>query len=468
MPGDNVQGTGAALSRRQWKSADSASGCRVCGKEFKMFNKKHHCRHCGEVVCGDCSKLKVRLETFNKAKKALRVCDSCGEKFTSDKAHPLFALLGDKLGALYFYEFTKNGDDNIDQLCELSKDQAQFDVLLERNRVHKDHRKSILERIRAAYSDDSDDAAEDDEDTSDLANSNSPKNIGPPPPGVPTHTPRSVHGNQVVSQRGSLGPGGAGAGSQQLPMWKKLSMNKAVHVIKNKATVAQLSEEKDELRRQLAQQKSEVARLKLVEARLEAMEEERLLAQHEERLQKHKLECAKIEVVKKVKRRRRAFENNMHHKDVCELCQRAYTGGRWGGEHHCRMCFRSCCHTCSTGRVGELRSCDWCFAETVLASKDLMSSITGSRRQQDYWTHITGTLASSLQSLSTSEAMLALPSPQTTVAPTPRTFMSPRSDSFIASPRASEVNGYAVPSPAASGEGPTGPAYTSHLSSACE
>jgi len=38
-----------------WKPDASASLCRVCLSQFNLFNRRHHCRICGAVVCDECS-----------------------------------------------------------------------------------------------------------------------------------------------------------------------------------------------------------------------------------------------------------------------------------------------------------------------------------------------------------------------------------------------------------------------------
>lgn len=66
------------------------TGCMVCKSHFGIFNGKHHCRSCGDAVCGECSKnkMKVQVSMFGSEKgmltpsKKKRVCDLCfrGEK----------------------------------------------------------------------------------------------------------------------------------------------------------------------------------------------------------------------------------------------------------------------------------------------------------------------------------------------------------------------------------------------------
>eukprot|EP01006_Ploeotia_vitrea_P061024 TRINITY_DN77079_c0_g1_i1.p1 TRINITY_DN77079_c0_g1~~TRINITY_DN77079_c0_g1_i1.p1 ORF type:complete len:316 (-),score=111.87 TRINITY_DN77079_c0_g1_i1:438-1319(-) len=38
-----------------WKADDSADRCNLCIQPFGVFNRRHHCRRCGELVCNSCS-----------------------------------------------------------------------------------------------------------------------------------------------------------------------------------------------------------------------------------------------------------------------------------------------------------------------------------------------------------------------------------------------------------------------------
>lgn len=68
-----VAGDDASESKRGWAEA---SECSVCGAEVskRKFNPRHHCRICGNTVCGACSPSTVKLE----GEKALqRACTPC-------------------------------------------------------------------------------------------------------------------------------------------------------------------------------------------------------------------------------------------------------------------------------------------------------------------------------------------------------------------------------------------------------
>lgn len=62
-----------------WKPDDSNTGCVVCGTSFGWVTRKHHCRNCGSLVCGEHSRNKLVLQHIDKTQ-SLRVCDTCFTK----------------------------------------------------------------------------------------------------------------------------------------------------------------------------------------------------------------------------------------------------------------------------------------------------------------------------------------------------------------------------------------------------
>ncbi|KAL7675836.1 hypothetical protein ACOME3_002100 [Neoechinorhynchus agilis] len=71
-----------------WISDSNATGCMVCSKKFTIVNRRHHCRNCGSVVCGDCSKNKYILPNIS-AKELQRVCEGCfGKLLINDRKLP--------------------------------------------------------------------------------------------------------------------------------------------------------------------------------------------------------------------------------------------------------------------------------------------------------------------------------------------------------------------------------------------
>lgn len=57
-----------------WAQDRSATCCALCQTGFTAIKRRHHCRACGVLVCGQCSKARLLLPVD---KKAVRVCDSC-------------------------------------------------------------------------------------------------------------------------------------------------------------------------------------------------------------------------------------------------------------------------------------------------------------------------------------------------------------------------------------------------------
>ncbi|XP_033706910.1 zinc finger FYVE domain-containing protein 26 isoform X4 [Tursiops truncatus] len=70
-------------ARHQWVPDESESTCMVCCRErFTMFNRRHHCRRCGRLVCSSCSTKKTVVEGCRE--NPTRVCDQCYSYFNKD------------------------------------------------------------------------------------------------------------------------------------------------------------------------------------------------------------------------------------------------------------------------------------------------------------------------------------------------------------------------------------------------
>jgi hypothetical protein len=46
----------APVTKRSWQKDHLHTGCQECGKFFDVFNRRHHCRFCGRILCNSCSK----------------------------------------------------------------------------------------------------------------------------------------------------------------------------------------------------------------------------------------------------------------------------------------------------------------------------------------------------------------------------------------------------------------------------
>ncbi|XP_033125838.1 zinc finger FYVE domain-containing protein 26-like isoform X2 [Anneissia japonica] len=66
--------------KEDWVKDSAVTVCMVCKTEtFSMFNRRHHCRRCGRVVCWRCSQLQAVVKGYGEV--PVRVCDDCYRHF---------------------------------------------------------------------------------------------------------------------------------------------------------------------------------------------------------------------------------------------------------------------------------------------------------------------------------------------------------------------------------------------------
>ncbi|EGZ25075.1 hypothetical protein PHYSODRAFT_483477 [Phytophthora sojae] len=64
------------MPRADWVADDARKACAVCVKPFALRRRKHHCRHCGEVVCASCAPAReVDVEATTTTN--VRICTAC-------------------------------------------------------------------------------------------------------------------------------------------------------------------------------------------------------------------------------------------------------------------------------------------------------------------------------------------------------------------------------------------------------
>ncbi|XAR61636.1 Triacylglycerol lipase [Bertholletia excelsa] len=62
--------------KEYWVPDEAVSKCTACAKDFNAFNRKHHCRNCGDIFCDKCSRGRMALTNEENAQH-VRVCDRC-------------------------------------------------------------------------------------------------------------------------------------------------------------------------------------------------------------------------------------------------------------------------------------------------------------------------------------------------------------------------------------------------------
>jgi FYVE/RhoGEF/PH domain-containing protein 5/6 len=69
--GDQAE-SGTDYTAPVWVSDKSSSQCTICLNDFSLINRRHHCRKCGILICGNCSKGRLKIGSD-----MVRVCDRC-------------------------------------------------------------------------------------------------------------------------------------------------------------------------------------------------------------------------------------------------------------------------------------------------------------------------------------------------------------------------------------------------------
>eukprot|EP00033_Pygsuia_biforma_P002437 GCRY01002703.1.p1 GENE.GCRY01002703.1~~GCRY01002703.1.p1 ORF type:complete len:113 (-),score=2.94 GCRY01002703.1:12-350(-) len=57
-----------------WVPDSDSSECELCKVNFSFSNRRHHCRRCGKVFCGECCMAISQLTGFYEPE---RVCENC-------------------------------------------------------------------------------------------------------------------------------------------------------------------------------------------------------------------------------------------------------------------------------------------------------------------------------------------------------------------------------------------------------
>lgn len=76
------KGESANVSRDFWMPDQSCRVCYECDSQFTVFNRRHHCRHCGRIFCAKCTTHSVPVHSDEskcdrEETERIRVCNYC-------------------------------------------------------------------------------------------------------------------------------------------------------------------------------------------------------------------------------------------------------------------------------------------------------------------------------------------------------------------------------------------------------
>jgi len=68
------------MKDRKWRSDDNRDECQRCQSVFGLWNRKHHCRLCGDIFCGACSEVR-EIKCCYRENLYIRACHHCYQMF---------------------------------------------------------------------------------------------------------------------------------------------------------------------------------------------------------------------------------------------------------------------------------------------------------------------------------------------------------------------------------------------------
>lgn len=83
----------ATKQQPRWRPDHASDSCLCCGKGFSIWTRRHHCRACGELVCGECSPYLGLLPELGYLD-PVRICKDCHLPTDSPATSPMMATDG--------------------------------------------------------------------------------------------------------------------------------------------------------------------------------------------------------------------------------------------------------------------------------------------------------------------------------------------------------------------------------------
>jgi hypothetical protein len=72
--------------RSEWAADKEVSTCALCSRRFTVMFRRHHCRFCGDVMCGDCAPSRTTM-ALKKKKGVVRCCYECFGELCPEAPH---------------------------------------------------------------------------------------------------------------------------------------------------------------------------------------------------------------------------------------------------------------------------------------------------------------------------------------------------------------------------------------------
>ncbi|XP_069034051.1 LOW QUALITY PROTEIN: pleckstrin homology domain-containing family F member 1 [Embiotoca jacksoni] len=94
-----------------WIPDRASAVCMRCSDRFTVTQRRHHCRKCGFVVCGSCSKQRAVIGHIHPTKR-LRVCTECHPGLLQAEDRDITRLRGDSAGK------TGSDEDEVEEYSE--------------------------------------------------------------------------------------------------------------------------------------------------------------------------------------------------------------------------------------------------------------------------------------------------------------------------------------------------------------
>lgn len=79
----------------EWEKDDDVEKCHKCNKKFNLWVRRHHCRKCGQIFCGECTPVRVPIYPTH-PNVLRRVCKDCNRTITKKMVHSYMVLFPEK------------------------------------------------------------------------------------------------------------------------------------------------------------------------------------------------------------------------------------------------------------------------------------------------------------------------------------------------------------------------------------